>query len=150
MFLVYRLPREPSTPRIVLWRRLRALGAVQVADAVVALPLDARTKEQLEWLADHVVAAGGEADIWLSEAVSAAQERALAERMAAAVSEEYQAIIDEAQQAEYGEAPARRRALRKLRRELRAVRTRDFFPPPEAAEARRAVEMLAEQVESAR
>lgn len=134
----------------MLWRRLRALGAVQVADAVVALPFDARTKEQLEWLADHVVEAGGEADIWLSEAVSAAQERALAERMAAAVSLEYRSIIDEAQQAEQGAMPARRRMLRKLRRELRAVRARDFFPPPEAAEARRAVEMLADQVERAR
>ena len=44
VFLVYRLPREPSTPRIALWRRLRRLGVVQIADGVVALPLDARTK----------------------------------------------------------------------------------------------------------
>ncbi len=30
VLLAYRLPREPSTPRIALWRRLRRLGAAQV------------------------------------------------------------------------------------------------------------------------
>src|SRR5207244_8948369 len=89
VLLAYRLPREPSTPRIALWRRLRRLGVVQLMDGVVALPLDARTREQLEWLADEVVDAGGDATLWLAEAASAAQERALATRLAAAVAEEY-------------------------------------------------------------
>jgi hypothetical protein len=34
-------------------------------DGLVALPLDARNREQLEWLADEVVEAGGEASIWI-------------------------------------------------------------------------------------
>ena len=58
MLLAYRLPREPSTPRSALWRKLRRLGAVQVLDGLAALPLDARNREQLEWLADEVVEAG--------------------------------------------------------------------------------------------
>ena len=90
--LVYRLPRTPSTPRITLWRKLRRLGVVQVVDGVVALPLDSRNREQLEWLADEVVEAGGEATIWVSETATAAQERALAAAMAARVAEEYRAI----------------------------------------------------------
>jgi len=45
VLLAYRLPREPSTPRITLWRKLRRLGVVQVLDGLVALPADARTKE---------------------------------------------------------------------------------------------------------
>lgn len=147
VFLIYRLPREPSTPRIALWRRLRRLGVVQVTDGVVALPLDARTKEQLEWLADEVVEAGGEAGTWIAEAGSVAQERALAERMAQAVAEEYRAVMVAAAAAR--ERPAsRRRAVRRLRRELRTIRARDFFPPPEAADARRAVEALGEAMEA--
>jgi hypothetical protein len=44
VFLAYRLPWEPSTPRITLWRKLRRLGAEQVLDGLAALPFDARTK----------------------------------------------------------------------------------------------------------
>jgi len=50
--LAYRLPREPSTPRIALWRRLKRLGVVQLLDGLVALPADAKTREQLEWAAE--------------------------------------------------------------------------------------------------
>ena len=142
VFLVYRLPRDPSTPRIALWRRLRRLGVVQVADGVVALPLDARTKEQLEWVADEVLEAGGEASLWIAEAGSAAQERALAERMAATVAKEYLEVVVAAEDAAQQPPAARRRSLSRLRRELRAISGRDFFPPTEAATARRAVEAL--------
>ena len=148
VFLLYRLPRTPSTPRITLWRSLRRLGVVQLADGLVALPLDARTKEQLEWLADEVLEAGGEASIWIAEAGSAGQERALAGRMAEAVAAEYRAVAAAAVAARSSSPSSRRRTLRRLRRELRAIRARDFFPPPEAAEARRVVEALAEAMEA--
>src|SRR5215203_4206421 len=64
VLLAYRLPREPSTPRIALWRKLRQLGAAQLLDGLVALPADSRTREQLEWIADQVVEAGGTAEVW--------------------------------------------------------------------------------------
>jgi hypothetical protein len=148
VFLLYRLPRDPSTPRIALWRNLRRLGVVQLADGLVALPLDARTKEQLEWLADDVIDAGGEASIWVAEAGSAAQERALAARMAEAVAAEYRTVRTAALAASAVGVSARWRTLRRLRRDLRGIRARDYFPPPEAAEARRAVEALAEAMEA--
>src|SRR6266508_3318914 len=82
VLLAYRLPREPSTPRSALWRKLRRLGAAQLLDGLAALPLDARNREQLEWLADEVLEAGGEATVWVGELGSGAQERELAARMA--------------------------------------------------------------------
>src|SRR5881628_250808 len=96
VLLAYRLPREPSTPRIALWRKLRRLGAAQVLDGLAALPLDARNREQLEWLADEVVEAGGEATIWVGQLASAAQERELASRMAESVAAEYEALFADA------------------------------------------------------
>src|SRR5437762_4410744 len=99
VLFAYRLPREPSTPRIALWRALRRLGAVQLLDGLVALPADSRTREQLEWLADGVLEAGGEASVWLGSPGSAAQERALAARMQAAVDEEYDQLVTAAQAA---------------------------------------------------
>src|SRR5438132_10196747 len=94
VLLAYRLPREPSTPRSALWRRLRRLGAVQLLDGLAALPLDARNREQLEWLADEVVEAGGEATIWVGELATGAQERELVRRMADVVAGEYRALIE--------------------------------------------------------
>src|SRR6266700_1419457 len=96
VLLAYRLPREPSTPRITLWRQLRRLGVGQIADGVVALPLDARTRQRFDWLAQEVGENGGEATVWLAEPGSGAQERALAAAMAAAVTADYKRVIDEA------------------------------------------------------
>jgi len=144
VLLAYRLPREPSTPRIALWRKLRRLGAAQVLDSLVGLPLSPRNREQLEWLADEVVEAGGEASLWLAEPVSAAQERELRERLMAAAADDYRAIIAEAQAANAETGPGRRRTLGRLRRELRRITERDYFPPPEREQARAAVEALAE------
>src|SRR5882672_2828693 len=96
VLLAYRLPREPSTPRSTLWRKLRRLGAAQVLDGLAALPLDARNRERLEWLADEVVEAGGTATIWVGELASAAQERELAGRMAEAIAADYLTLIADA------------------------------------------------------
>src|SRR5204862_5186482 len=96
VLLAYRLPREPSTPRSALWRKLRRLGAAQVLDGLAALPLDARNRERLEWLADEVIEAGGEATIWVGELGSAAQERELATRVADAVAREDRLLTEQA------------------------------------------------------
>jgi hypothetical protein len=142
VLLVYRLPREPSTPRIGLWRRLRRLGVAQIADGVVALPLNPTTREQLEWLADDVLDHGGEASIWLAQAGSAGHARGLAKSMTEAAGREYRQIIEQARDAP--SEPMRRRTLARLRRELRRIAARDYFPNPMLARARDAVEALTE------
>lgn len=148
VLLAYRLPREPSTPRSALWRKLRRLGAAQVLDGLAALPLDARNREQLEWLADEVVEAGGEATIWIGELGSGAQERELAARMADAVAADYRALIEQAAAAREEPAGQRRRSLKRLRRELRRIRARDYFPPSEREQALRALDEVAALVEA--
>jgi hypothetical protein len=145
--LAYRFPRAPSTPRIALWRKLRRLGATQVLDGLAALPLDARNREQLEWLAEEVVEAGGEATIWIGELASAAQERDLAGRMTEAIATDYRAVIEDADAARAQLAGQRRRTLGRLRRELPRIRARDYFPPPERELAQRAIDELAALVE---
>jgi hypothetical protein len=148
VLLAYRLPREPSTPRVTIWRKLARLGAVQVLDGLVGLPADARTKEQLEWLADEVIEAGGEATLWVGRPGSKKQERALAQRMAEAVAADYRSVAADANDA-LGcvDGSVRRRTLGRLRRQLRRIGARDFFPPPERDEAREAVERLAATIE---
>jgi hypothetical protein len=73
--------------------------------------------------------------------MSATAERALAQTMAAAVAAEYRSLTAAA-----GEARAagsvKLQTVARLRRELRRITQRDYFPPPEREEARRAVESL--------
>jgi DNA repair photolyase len=147
VLLAYRLPRDPSTPRIALWRRLRRLGAAQVVDGLAALPLDARNREQLEWLAEEVSEAGGEATVWVGELASVTQDRELAARMAEAVAAEYRALIEAVAVAREEAVGRRRRTLGRLRRELHRIRARDYFPPPERELAQQAVGELGTLVE---
>ncbi len=147
VLLAYRLPREPSTPRSALWRKLRRLGTAQVLDGLAVLPLDARNREQLEWLADEVVEAGGEASIWVGELASSRQEHELAARMAGAVAADYRVLIADTSRARVEPPGRRRRTLGRLRRELRRIGARDFFPPPERELAQQAVNELAALVE---
>jgi microcompartment protein CcmK/EutM len=148
VLLAYRMPRDPSSPRIAVWRRLRKVGAVQIVDGLVALPADARTKEHLEWVASDAVEAGGEATVWIARLTSARQERELAGRMAADVADAYQAVIDEAADLRRAGEPVLARTVARLRRELRRIGQRDYFPPAERDRAHTAVEALAEQVVS--
>jgi hypothetical protein len=149
MLLNYRLPREPSTPRIAVWRKLKRLGVAQLGDGLVALPADARTLEQLEWIAEEIGEAGGSSTLWRAHLTSRAQERALIRGMADARAAEYRAIRDRATAAGATDSE-RRRMLRTLRGELRKIRRRDFFPPPERDEARAAVQGLTTEANSTR
>ena len=144
--VVYRVPREPSSPRIAIWRRLRNLGVGQLGDGVVALPEDARTREHLEWIADQVTEAGGSALLLRAQALSAADEQAMASAMARARAQEYHDLAAAAHLAAGTppESPAdRSRTLKRLRRELRAIQRRDYFPPAERDAAVAAVRRLA-------
>jgi hypothetical protein len=141
--LTYWMPREPSTPRSTVWRKLRRLGVAQLADGLVALPADDRTREQLEWLAGEVREADGTAGIWLANPSSHAQHRELAEGLAAARAKEYDAVLAQATDAAGLTGTDRQRAVRALRAELRRIRRRDFFPPPARDTAVAAVEALA-------
>lgn len=146
VLLSYRLPREPSTPRIAVWRKLKRLGVAQLGDGLVALPAGARAREQLEWVAEEVTDAGGTAAIWLARPATRAQQDQLARAMAGARAAEYQAIIAAATAAAAtatADPVARASAVRRLRNEFRTIQRRDYFPPAECDQAQAAIQALA-------
>jgi hypothetical protein len=146
VLLAYRLPREPSTPRSTVWRKLKRLGVAQLGDGLVALPADARTREALEWIAEEVLEHHGEATIWLGRPADAAARTAIRERMSAAVAAEYDAVTAEATANRDSDMATRRRVAARLRRELHRIQARDFFQPRQRDAAVRAVDELAAQL----
>lgn len=147
VFLVYQIPREPSTPRISVWRTLKRLGVAQLSDGLVALPYDASTKEQLEWVAHEITEAGGTATIWLTAPTVKRFGRSLAESLAAERASEYQVVLDQVEAGLTLDSVERSRALRRLRAEYRRIERRDYFPPPEKDETRESLERLAASLE---
>lgn len=145
VLLAYRLPRQPSTPRSSVWRKLKRLGAAQLGDGLVALPADFRTREALEWIADDVVEHGGEAMLWIGQPADAAGRATIIDRMTTAVADDYTAVIAEATASQDADPATRRRVAARLRRELHRINARDFFPPPQREAAAHAVEDLIAQ-----
>jgi hypothetical protein len=121
----------------------------QIGDGVVGLPADARTVEQLEWVAEDITQARGTAMLWTARAASVEQERWLAGQMAHARAVEYVQVRDHAVDAFVGDEAAVGAVLRRVRAELRRIERRDFFPPPERDAARAAVCELAARVGTA-
>ena len=145
VFLTYRLPREPSAPRLALWRKFKRLGVAQLADGLVALPADVRTQEHLEWAAEEIEEAGGTAGGWVARPLTRTLERSVIEPMNAARAGEYADIARQAQLARDAPEPERTRGLRRLRAQMRRVERRDFFRPPQREQARQALKDLAGQ-----
>jgi hypothetical protein len=142
VLLSYRLPREPSTPRITIWRKLKRLGVAQISDGLVALPADARTREHFDWIAEEISDAAGTATVWLAQPASIAQERQLAQALADARAAEYTTVLAHAQQAQALPDAQRQQVMRRLRAELRRIHRRDYFPPATRAAAEAAVNAL--------
>jgi hypothetical protein len=143
VLLAYRIPREPSTPRIALWRKLRQAGAAQIVDGLVALPSEPRTREQFGWLAEQIREAAGEAYVWEASLTSRNDERALIAAMSADLSEEYSTLAAHADQATRETPALRARALTRLRRELHKIEARDYFAVAEKQQALAALDRLA-------
>jgi hypothetical protein len=139
VLLIYRLPREPSRHRVAVWRKLRDLGALYLQDGVAALPEDAVTREQLEWLQLRVREAGGEATLWEARPGTIAEEAELVGAFRASREEAYRGIVAGAERirrkAQMGGGETLLERLGKLEREFRAERRRDYFRSPLRLEA---------------
>lgn len=149
LLLSYRLPREPSRPRLAAWRRLRRVGAILLHEAVWTLPSDPKTREHLEWLAEEIEEQGGTGFLWEAESLAPSEERLIAARFRSEAEARYRVIADSAKAIQRAAtsrrnargAPLPAHALRQLQgleRALRLERRRDYF----RVEARREAETV--------
>ncbi len=135
LILIYHLPREPSRHRVAVWRKLKALGALYLQNGVPALPEDAVSREQLEWLQLRIREAGGEATLWEALPNTVAEGRSLVEEFRASREASYKKLVESAGRLRRKAALGSDESLLleelcKLEREFRAERRRDYFRAP--------------------
>jgi hypothetical protein len=96
LLLLHQLPSKPAYLRVKLWRRLQALGAVAVKNAVHVLPATEQAQEDFEWLRKEIVEAGGEAVICEARLVDGLTDSEARDLFNAARDAEYAEIVKEA------------------------------------------------------
>ena len=119
VLLVYRIPREPTSSRATIWRKLKRLGALLLHDAVWVLPATPWTREQFQWLTVEIGELEGEAYLWESHLLLNGQEDALVRQFQARVDAAYQEILDGLEQDDAD--------LVALSRKYQQVRAQDYF-----------------------
>jgi len=77
LIFLYKVPHEPSTNRVYIWRRLKRLGAIMLQDAAWALPMMSTNLEQLQKLASEVGELGGESLLWVAQLAIGEQDKTL-------------------------------------------------------------------------
>jgi len=96
LLLVHQLPAKPAYLRVKVWRRLQALGAVAVKNAVYALPANEQTQEDFEWVLKEITEGGGEAMICEAQLIDGVSDQEVRSLFTAARDEDYGAIAKEA------------------------------------------------------
>jgi hypothetical protein len=91
--LVYRGPRDPTSSRVYVWRKLKKLGAVALQDAVWLLPANPQTREQFQWLTAEITELGGEVTLWESSLILGGPDGSLVRRFEEAGEVPYREIL---------------------------------------------------------
>jgi Protein ChrB, N-terminal len=150
LLLIYKVPVEPARARAMVWRRLKALGAVYLQDGVAALPASAAAERALRALQSEVGSLGGAGYLMSCEAiagqaqVAAAYNRARDEEYAEIVGRcrEFEAEIERetaARHLSYAELEENDEDLAKLKRWLEKVQARDVLGADQATSTAEAV-----------
>src|SRR5260221_11462011 len=122
VLLIYTMPREPTAPRVAVWRKLKKLGALRLHDAAWVLPATPALLEQVRWLATEIRECQGEALVWHAKGEAPEQDESLIAQLIAPAEMVYQATL--AARDQPGADPA------DLARRYRQILATDYFHAP--------------------
>ena len=77
LLFLYRVPHEPSSHRVYVWRKLKRLGALLLHDSAWALPMSSRSLAQFQELAAEIAKIGGDSLLWEARLAVSKQDEAL-------------------------------------------------------------------------
>lgn len=137
-----------------IWRRVSAIGAIQLKTGLQILPCRDDLQEHVTWLIREVNSLGGEAISVQCEKVEPLSNQQLEQLFQEQVDPEFEAIQEEAKslidsQDKTTNVSGSKQllgALQKLRKRCEGVRERDFFPSGAAGKTLSVLDALAEQL----
>lgn len=77
LLFLYKVPHEPSSHRVYVWRKLKRLGAVLLHDSAWVLPMTPNSQEQFRLLATEIARIGGDSLLWEARLAAGEQDEAL-------------------------------------------------------------------------
>lgn len=94
LLLTYKVPAEPATRRVALWRRLKGLGAVYLQSGVCLLPKTDEHVRRLKMLENDINEMKGESVILETVALDRSQQEKVLARFKGDRDEQYREFLD--------------------------------------------------------
>src|SRR6266481_849220 len=140
LLLTYKVPPEPASKRVALWRRLKSMGAIYLQNGVCLLPKTDDHARRLKMLENDIAEMEGDAVILETVALDRAQEVKVVARFKADRDDAYREFIDKcddfeteiaketaAQHFTYNELDENDVELKKLQGWLEKIKRLDFY-----------------------
>ncbi|MDI6601333.1 Chromate resistance protein ChrB [Calorimonas adulescens] len=158
LLFIYKVPAEPSTARVNIWKKIKELGAVSLQQSVYILPDDQSVRPGLEALKKQIAGYAGDAKILTTDTLDVEQEKEIIESFIKGIEKEYDEIIEECgaffreieketerDNLSYAEFEENEKRLSHLKEWYEGVKKRDYF----GSDKGRKVDVLIKQCEEA-
>jgi hypothetical protein len=142
------LPASPSSPRVMVWRRMRAAGAVNLQNGVWILPYSQECIEQAQALLTYVKEQGGSGHLFVVNSLTEEVEADVWEQFEVARRKEYIEFLEhcrafltelkrekQAERSAYSKLEESKATLKRLFKWLPSIQARDFWGHEMAATA---------------
>jgi hypothetical protein len=144
LVLVYRVPSEPSSSRVAIWRDLKRIGALYLQQCVCVLPNRPDLRAELLAVRERVVTLGGSSNLFDVPTLPPDEHDALVQGFRTLVADQYAEIVEECetkfvkevefehfrQNYTFAEAEEIEQDLDKIRRWYARTQERDWFDAP--------------------
>jgi hypothetical protein len=150
LLITYKVPPEPASKRVAMWRRLKGMGAVYLQNGVCLLPKTDDHARRLKMIENDIALMGGDAVILETVALDRGQEDKVVARFKADRDDAYREFIDKCDDFEaelaketairhftYAELEENDLDLKKLQGWLEKIKKLDFYGGSLAVEAAR-------------
>ncbi len=142
------LPATPSSPRVMVWRRMRSAGSLGLDNGLWVLPYTDVSEKFLQEIKPYIDNQGGSSRIFMADAFDEATEAEILERFRADRAEEYAELKEQSvdflaeiekeiarQNFSFAEYEENEQDLTKLENWFQKVQQRDFLGENQAQEA---------------